>query len=62
MDSALAEERMVDLAGVMTSQGGGEEGLLVRLAAAKAKGELCAKESDGDGDGDGMRIQILDDI
>jgi pimeloyl-ACP methyl ester carboxylesterase len=50
LDSVLAEERMTDLAGVVTSRDEDEKGLLVRLAAAKAKGELCAKQSGGDAD------------
>jgi pimeloyl-ACP methyl ester carboxylesterase len=46
LDSALAEERMVDLSGVISSGDEDEKGLWVRLAVAKAKGEHC----DGDAD------------
>jgi pimeloyl-ACP methyl ester carboxylesterase len=57
LDGVLAEERMVDLAGpgVMSTREGEEEGLWVRLAAAKAKGDLCARLSGGDADADVRR-------
>ncbi len=41
VDGTLFEERMVDLGGVMSAQGG-DEMMRVRITAAKAKGEgLC---------------------
>jgi pimeloyl-ACP methyl ester carboxylesterase len=49
LDGELWEERMDDLGGVMGT-GDGDEGLWVRLAAARAKGELCAKRGDEEGD------------
>ena len=49
LDSALWEERMADLGGVM-SVAGKEESLQVRLAAARAKGELCEKKGKGGDD------------
>jgi hypothetical protein len=50
IDSGLVEERMADLAGVMSTKEDVDDGLWVRLAAVKAKGELCAKQSGGDAD------------
>jgi pimeloyl-ACP methyl ester carboxylesterase len=47
LNGALWEERMADLGRVMNT-GGGDEGLQYRLAAARAKGELCATQSKGD--------------
>lgn len=49
LEGALWEQRMADLGGVM-STGEGDEAMQVRLAAARAKGELCAKQSEEDTD------------
>jgi pimeloyl-ACP methyl ester carboxylesterase len=49
LDSALWEERMADLGGVMSTDVR-EERLEVRIAAAKAKGDLCLKQSEEDAD------------
>ena len=48
-DGALWEERMADLGGVMSTREG-EEALGVRIAAAKAKGEICLEQSEKHGD------------
>ena len=48
LDGALWEDRMADLGGVM-STAEGDVGLGVRLAAAKARGELCAQRDVKDG-------------
>jgi pimeloyl-ACP methyl ester carboxylesterase len=49
LDGVLFEERMMDLGGVMSSCDG-DEGMRVRIAAARAKGELCLSRSEEDGD------------
>lgn len=48
MNGKLWDERMGDLSGVISSDE--DEGLQVLLAAAKAKGELCAEHEDRDFD------------
>ena len=44
MDAKLCDERVNDLSGVIS--GKGDEDLHVLLAAAKAKGQLCAAQED----------------
>jgi pimeloyl-ACP methyl ester carboxylesterase len=52
LDGALWEERMAHLSGVMSTREGedSEEKLGIRIAAAKAKSELCLKQSEEDAD------------
>ncbi|PMD32749.1 alpha/beta-hydrolase, partial [Hyaloscypha variabilis F] len=49
VDGVLFEQRMTDLGGVMSTHDG-DAGIEVRLAAAKAKGELCSSRSEEDAD------------
>ncbi|KAE9382073.1 alpha/beta-hydrolase, partial [Stipitochalara longipes BDJ] len=49
LDGVLFEERMIDLGGVMSTRDGDDQ-IEVRLAAAKAKGELCSGRNEEDAD------------
>jgi hypothetical protein len=49
LDGALFEERMIDLGGVMSTADGGD-GMRIRIAAAKAKGDLRLSRSVEDAD------------